>query len=310
MTRSSSKQNRTQAGRRAQADPRKTGRRSGKRTRKVHILIIIFCIACTLTGIALFALSEIPSQQSSDESGPAGRNSSQPQLQQTKQTEKTEAPAAGNSSLPNSSTPHKPESAESGSSPVPPDASGRYTVYIETGHGREDNGNWDGGCTWSDGSQTYEEATVMIPIAKAMTAYLEKSGVIVHTDARDDNNLNLAETFKFLDQHTEIAAFVNLHCDYSGAESGTMPLYRTEEQLTLAKALNRGVHSVIDIPDRGETYRDDLETLTREEVHCPAVLFETGAIKADNEILTQKYDEYGKGLAKGLCEYLGVPFQE
>ena len=79
------------------------------------------------------------------------------------------------------------------------------------------------------------------------------------------------------------------------------------EQKALAEALNEGVHEYVDIPDRGVTYRDDLDTLTSEQVHCPAVLFETGAIRADNKTLTTQCDDYGKGLAAGMCRYLGIP---
>ena len=116
-------------------------------------------------------------------------------------------------------------------------------VYIEAGHGREDDGDWDSGCSWSDGSSDYEEATIILPVTQAM-----------------------------------------------------------------AEKLNEGVHSELQIADRGLVYRDDLQTLTSEKVHCPAVLFETGSISADNELLRTQYDSYGKGLAKGLCSYLGIPF--
>jgi hypothetical protein len=89
-----------------------------------------------------------------------------------------------------------------------------------------------------------------------------------------------------------------------------MPLYRTEEQKQLAIKLNEGVHSVIDIPDRGLGYREDLDTLNSDKPGCPACLFETGSIDDDFEILTKHYDEYGKGLAKGMFSFLGIEFVE
>ena len=141
-----------------------------------------------------------------------------------------------------------------------------------------------------------------------MVHYLRRAGVRVDTDADQDNSLDLEETLDHLDQHPEYAAFINIHCDWAEAVSGTMPLYYTDEQRALAEKLTAGVHSELDIADRGCVYRDDLETLTNEKVHCPAVLFETGSIKADNELLRTEYDRYGKGLAKGLCDYLEVPF--
>jgi N-acetylmuramoyl-L-alanine amidase len=184
-----------------------------------------------------------------------------------------------------------------------------YKVFIETGHGIDENGKWDPGCSWSDGTETYEEARIMIPVAAAMTKYLRQSGVEVYTDAETDNGQNLMATLDFLETH-KVDAFVNLHCDWENSGSGTMPLYRTEEQKQLAVCLNEGVHSVIDIPDRGLAYREDLDTLNSDKPGCPACLFETGSIDDDFEILTEHYDEYGKGLAKGMCSFLGVDFVE
>lgn len=247
------------------------------------ILIIIAAVCVIGTGLAMVVFLHEPSEPDSQA-----------------QTEATRA----SSSVPEETTAAKETTA-------PSEAAGAeqtgFSVYIETGHGIEDNGNWDAGAVWSDGSQTYEEARLMIPIAKAMAKYLRLSGVEVYTDADDDNNMNLAYTLDFLDSHPEIDAFVNIHCDWEEAGSGTMPLYRTEEQKALAEALNQGVHEYIDIPDRGLVYRDDLDTTTSEKAHCPAVIFETGSISADNKTLTTQYEDYGKGLAAGMCRYLGIP---
>ncbi|MBQ9015847.1 MAG: N-acetylmuramoyl-L-alanine amidase [Firmicutes bacterium] len=249
-----------------------------KETVRYILLILIGAAAVIVTGLGMYYfLSD----------SPAG-NGGAPQ------------PGSSAETAADGDTSQKPSDSE------PPDPTG-FTVYIETGHGIEDNGNWDPGASWSDGSENYEEAKMMIPIARAMASFLRQSGVEVYTDADDDNNQNLAYTLDFLDAHREVDAFVNLHCDWEEAESGTMPLYRTEEQRVLAEALNESVHEYIDIPDRGLTYREDLDTLSSGKVHCPAVLFETGAIRADNHILTTQYDDYGKGLAAGMCRYLGIP---
>lgn len=184
-------------------------------------------------------------------------------------------------------------------------ASCEYKVYIETGHGIDENGKWDTGCTWGDD----EEAKLMIPIAKATAKYLEKSGIRVFTDAFDNNNSNLNEALNFLDKN-DVNVFVNIHCDYEFADSGTMPLYHNNEQKRLAELINKGVHRYVDINDRGIVWRDDLETLCNEKVHCTSCLFETGCISKDNELLKTKYKEYGKGIASGICEYLGTDFYE
>ena len=181
------------------------------------------------------------------------------------------------------------------------------TVYIETGHGTDDHDIWDPGCSWNG----HQEAELMIPIAQAMADSLKRSGVTVYTDAYSDNNKNLEETLDFLEEHKdEIDAFVNIHCDYEYAEPGTMPLYKTKKQKKLARALNKGFHSKVDIADRGLTLRTDMKTLNNERVHCPAVLFETGSIAADFTVLTEHAEEYGQGLAKGMCKFLDIPWAD
>lgn len=246
-------------------------------------LIIAVIALLVVTGTAFAILHFMPSSHPEDE-----------EKLRASETTAAEKPAEGTSA------------DQTGTSALAAPEDSGFTVYIETGHGIEDNGNWDPGCSWSDGTNSYEEATLMIPIARAMADYLQQSGVEVYTDADDDNDRNLAYTLDFLDEHPEVDAFVNIHCDWEDAASGAMPLYRTDEQRALAEALSEGVHEYVDIPDRGITYREDLDTLTSEKVHCPAVLFETGGIRADNETLTTKYDDYGKGLAAGMCRYLGV----
>lgn len=175
-----------------------------------------------------------------------------------------------------------------------------YHVCIETGHGIDAQGKWDTGCTWNG----YEEAKLMIPITQAMSDYLTAHNVDVYTDAFSENDRNLDVTLDYLDTHEEIDAFVNVHCDYGNAASGTMPLYNTDEQKKLAECLNQAVHEAIDIPDRGLQYRTDLETLCNPKVHCTSCLFETGSISSDNEILTNQAKAYGEALAKGLLNYL------
>ena len=110
--------------------------------------------------------------------------------------------------------------------------SGRiYRVYIETGHGRGDDGVWDPGCAWNG----YQEAKLMIPVCKAATKYLRAKGVYVYTDAYNRNNKNLNETLKFIKTHS-VSVLLNVHCDYykaplQGAERdhAALPIQRPEE---------------------------------------------------------------------------------
>ena len=176
-----------------------------------------------------------------------------------------------------------------------------YRVYIETGHGINRNGIWDPGCTWGK----YQEAKLMLPICKSMAKYLRERGVYVYTDADNGNNRNLKWLLKNLEGY-KVSVLVNVHCDNKGTPRGTLPLYRTAKQKELAECLNKGMHKHVKIKNRGLKKRKNLETLNKTRSYCVACLFETGNIKKDNKILRKKYDAYGKGLAEGVCSYLGV----
>lgn len=176
-----------------------------------------------------------------------------------------------------------------------------YRVYIEAGHGIDSKGKWDSGCTW----KKYQEAKLMIPICQSMTKYLRSKNIYVYTDAFSGNNRNLFWLVKHIKNY-DVSVLVNIHCDYKKAPRGTLPLYRYSEQKKLAKCLNAGVHKTVKIKDRGLKKRKNLLTLNKTKKHCTSCLFETGNIKKDNKILRKQYDAYGKGLAMGVCSYLGV----
>ena len=176
-----------------------------------------------------------------------------------------------------------------------------YRVYIETGHGIDAKGRWDPGCKW----KKYQEAKLMIPICKSMTKYLRSKGVYVYTDAFNGNRTNLNWLMKNLKKYN-VSVLVNVHCDYKKAPRGTLPLYRYADQKRLAKCLNAGVHKTVKIKNRGLKARKNLACLNKTHSYCTACLFETGNIRKDNKILRKQYDAYGKGLAMGVCSYLGV----
>ena len=279
-----------------------TDNRNRKSTRWKRILAAELLLAAVLAGVIFYIYtdgrdaqdrmqleSELPDGEAAGEITEAAENS---------------AEEVKNSGTPDAESGSREKNQKGGHG-----KNGAYIVYIETGHGIDMNGDWDTGCTWSDGTTDYQEARIMIPVVQSMVKYLRKSGVEVVTDADDGKNASsLFAALDYMEVH-QMDAFVNVHCDYDEADPGTMPLYRTDEQKELGLALSKGVHEYIDIADRGPQYREDLDTLNSEKPKCPACLFECGNISDDNKILTEQYDEYGKGLAKGLCDYLGVDFR-
>ena len=177
-----------------------------------------------------------------------------------------------------------------------------YRVFIACGHGTNLKGVWDSGCTYKG----MQEAKLMLPITQDFVSYMRKSGVYVYTDADDGNNINMIKCIRKANKK-RISAYISIHCDWKHAPSGTLPLYKSKEDKKLAKALNKGVHKSVKIKDRGLTKRTALRELRKTKAPASCI-FETGSISKDYKVFKKKHKAYGRGLAKGLCKYLGVEF--
>lgn len=177
--------------------------------------------------------------------------------------------------------------------------------YIACGHGRSTDGSWDPGCTYKKGSKTYTEAELMLQITKWMVKYLRSAGLTIKTDADANNNINMIKSVQAANG-AGAGVYVSLHCDWSKAGTGTMPLYYSAKGKALASELEKSVRNYIGIKCRGITKRPDLHELTGTDgVAC---IFETGGIKADLKTLQQAND-YGWALARGFCNYRGKVFK-
>ena len=172
-------------------------------------------------------------------------------------------------------------------------------VALMCGHGTSVDGSWDPGCSYAG----YTEAGLMLPITKAAVKYLRSYDVTVISDADNNNNKNMIADVRWANKE-KCDIYVSVHCDYSKAPSGVMPLYVSAGGKKLAKALNKAVKSNMEMSSRGVIKRTDLWELNGTDM--VACILETGAIKADLKILKKKPDSYGKAIAKGICNYLGV----
>lgn len=174
-------------------------------------------------------------------------------------------------------------------------------VALNCGHGTMANGKWDPGCAYGK----HTEAGLMLPIAQAAVKYLRGSGVKVQTDAFSGNNRNMVADVQ-LANRAGADIYVSVHCDYMKAPSGTMPLYKSAEGKKLAEKMNKYVKSYAGIKTRGLARRTDLYELNA--TNGVACIFECGSIKADLPEFQKDADAFGKGIARGICAYLGVKF--
>ena len=176
------------------------------------------------------------------------------------------------------------------------------TISVQCGHGVSIDGSWDSGCVYNK----YTEAALMLKITRAAVKYLRAAGVKVISDADHGNNKNMIEDVRWANR-VGCDLYVSIHCDYSGAPKGVMPLYVSGSGKKLGKCLEKSIKADMKMKSRGVQKRTDLWELNGTDM--TACILETGSIKGDLATLRDKPDAYGKAIAKGICSYLGVTFR-
>lgn len=182
-----------------------------------------------------------------------------------------------------------------------------HKIMINCGHGTQSNKTWDSGCAYKLNGTTYTEAALMLPITRAAVKYCRASGITVLSDSDTGNNYNVITGTAWANKQ-KVELFISVHCDYSGSPSGVYPLYypTSTNGKKLATYLNDAIKLGMGMKSRGIAGRSDLYELSQTDM-C-AVILECGSIKQDLSIFKNKYDTYGKCIAKAICKYLGVTF--
>lgn len=183
----------------------------------------------------------------------------------------------------------------------------KYIIDLHVGHGTSLDGSWDSGCVYDK----YTEANLMYKIVKCAIPHLKASGVTVYSDADTGNNKNMTRDVMEANKRYKASKdikhiYVSVHCDYSKAPSGVLPIYTSAEGKKIATALNKSIKSTMGMKSRGVQKNTTLYELNQTDM--PACLLETGAIANDLKILRDKPDLYGEAIAKGICAYYGIKF--
>lgn len=175
----------------------------------------------------------------------------------------------------------------------------KIPIGFYIGHGISIDGSKDPGVTYGK----YTEADLVKPVIVAGIKYLKKCGFTqIYTDA-PGNRINMIKQIEMSNKN-HVKIHVAGHIDYKPAPTGTMPLYVSESGKKLAAAMNKWVIEYTGFKTRGLVRRTDLRELN--ETDMPAVIFEMGSIDDDYKKIGDKADLIGKGLARGICEYLNV----
>lgn len=183
-------------------------------------------------------------------------------------------------------------------------------VAIDPGHGGSDPG--------AVGPTGVKEKDVNLAIAQYAAGYLSSCGAEVILTRNGDADVSLEDRVNAANQ-AGADVFVSVHCNSGppGAR-GTETYYHDNsvrgEQL--AQYVQKEV-TALGLPDRGAKsdytlYQSGLYVL-RETV-MPAALVEVAFVSDPDEEAwlagAGNQDAAGKAIAKGICEYLGVPFIE
>ena len=179
----------------------------------------------------------------------------------------------------------------------------KIPIGFYIGHGISIDGSKDPGVTYGK----YTEADLVKPVIVAGIKYLKKCGFTqIYTDA-PGNRINMIKQIEMSNKN-HVKIHVAGHIDYKPAPTGTMPLYVSESGKKLAAAMNKWVIEYTGFKTRGLVRRTDLRELN--ETDMPAVIFEMGSIDDDYKVIQKKADAIGKGMARGICEYLNVKWVE
>ena len=177
------------------------------------------------------------------------------------------------------------------------------TIAVQCGHGVSLDGSWDSGCVYKG----HTEAGLMLKITKSAVKYLRGCGIKVISDADNGNNKNMIADVRWAN-NLGCSLYVSIHCDYSGAPKGVMPLYVSGSGKKLGKCLEKSIKKDLKMKSRGVQKRTDLWELNGTDM--TACILETGSIKGDLATLRDHPDKYGKAIAKGICQYMGVKFSD
>ena len=177
------------------------------------------------------------------------------------------------------------------------------TIAVQCGHGVSTDGSWDSGCVYKG----HTEAGLMLKITKSAVKYLRGCGIKVISDADHGNNKNMIADVRWAN-NVGCSLYVSIHCDYSGAPKGVMPLYVSGSGKKLGKCLEKHIKKDLKMKSRGVQKRTDLWELNGTDM--TACILETGSIKGDLATLRDHPDKYGKAIAKGICQYMGVKFSD
>lgn len=174
-------------------------------------------------------------------------------------------------------------------------------VFIDPGHGGSDSG--------AVGINNLLEKNINLQVAKKVESLLKKQGLEVKLSRDNDVFLSLNDRTTMAN-NWKADCFISIHCNaFDGIAKGI----ETYSYQSNTSNLATKVHSQV-LNTKAYTLNRGLKTASfyvLRNSNMRACLIEMAFIDntEDSKILTQRQDDLALGIAKGICEYLGVEYK-
>lgn len=174
-------------------------------------------------------------------------------------------------------------------------------VFIDPGHGGSDSG--------AVGVNNLLEKDINLQVAKKAESLLKKQGVEVKLSRESDVYLSL-DARTTMANNWKADCFVSIHCN---AFDGTAKGIETYSYQSNTSDLAKKVHTQV-LNTKAYTLNRGLKTASfyvLKYTTMRACLMEMAFIDnvEDSKILTQRQDDLALGIAKGVCDYLGIEYK-
>lgn len=181
----------------------------------------------------------------------------------------------------------------------------KYTVFIDPGHGGDDNG------MQNKETGKYEKE-ITLDIGKKISSKLSKYNDIDVVISRTDNTKNIS-TSERLEEATksnaDIIVSLQMNSEYGGNTASGVDIYYKSAELhegkELATLIQESIKSYVEVKDRG-VGMGDFDIL--KETTLPSVIINCGFITNPSDVKNlsnESYlNEFTEGIAQGILSYI------
>ena len=175
-------------------------------------------------------------------------------------------------------------------------------ICVDAGHGGDDSGAPGNGIL---------EKNITLKVAKEIGQMLEKQGMSVIYTRTADKDVSLKQRCKTANnENADLFVSIHINSSENKQASGTETLCYSKNRL--AELIQKYLLRYLNLKDRGVKERKDLAVLNCTKM--TAVLCELAFLSNKEEAEFIKTNEFVKlsaeAVVKGICEYLGVEFNE